>query len=46
MNEIITVAIVVCIIIALVSAGYFIGWVCSRWDRYRELKRYRKQRKG
>ncbi len=44
MSEITTVAILGCIIIALVSTGYFIGFACSRWDRYRETKRYHKQR--
>lgn len=46
MNEIVTVAIVACIVVGLVSTGYGIGLVCSWWDCKRQAKRYRHQRKG
>lgn len=46
MSEIITLAIVACIIIALVTIGYCIGLACSWWDRQRQVKQYRIQRKG
>lgn len=46
MHEVVTLAIVACIVIAMVATGYCLGAACSWWDRRRAVKRYQQQRKG